>query len=318
MVVWLGADGYGVGRPVDLRSVVPAAAAWAAALAAPLAPPWAAWVLGGVAWCAAVLVFLLARAPVEAVALTTAAALACAGTVAVVAGVQVHRVAAGAARAAVEAGDVRFTARVTGDPRARSGTPRPGRPEWVVRARATEVDGRPAADPVVLLASGEEWPRLLPGQSFTARGEFVAAEDDPFLGALVLVRGPPREVAPPGRWQGFAGDVRAGLRGAAAGLPEPERGLLPALIVGDTSGVDPQVAEDFRATGMTHLLTVSGANLAILTGVVVALGHLVRAPPWWTVAGGAVMIWLFVLVCRPEPSVVRAAFMGSLALLALA
>ncbi|MEE2048758.1 ComEC/Rec2 family competence protein, partial [Nocardiopsis tropica] len=36
------------------------------------------------------------------------------------------------------------------------------------------------------------------------------------------------------------------------------------------------------------------------------------------VAGGAVMIWLFVLVCRPEPSVVRAAFMGSLGLLALA
>ncbi|SHI82570.1 competence protein ComEC [Nocardiopsis flavescens] len=318
MVTWLGSDGYGVGRPVDLRSVAPAGAAWAAALAAPLLPPWAAWSLGALAGSAAVLVFLLARAPTEALALTAAAALACAGTVAVVAGVQVHRVADGAARAAVEAGEVEFTAVVSGDPRARAGVPRPGRAEWVIRARATRVDGRAAADPVVLLASGDDWAGLLPGQSLTARGGFTAAEDDPFLGALVLVRGPPREVAPPDRWQGFAGGVRAGLREAAAGLTEPERGLLPALIVGDTSGVDARVAEDFRATGMTHLLTVSGANLAILTGVVVALGRLVRAPPWWTVAGGAVMIWLFVLVCRPEPSVVRAAFMGSLALLALA
>ena len=319
VAVWLGADGYGVGRPVDLRSVLPAVAAWAAALAAPAAPPWAAWALGGAAWCAALLVFLLSRMSAEAVALAAAAALACAGTVAVVAGVQVHRVADGPARAAVAAGGTaEFTARVTGDPRARAGTPRPGRPEWVVRARVTSVDGLSAADPVVLLASGREWSRLLPGQSLTARGVFVDAEDDPFLGALVLVRGPPGEVSAPGRWQGFAGDVRSGLRDAAAGLSEPERGLLPALIVGDTSGVDAQVAEDFRATGMTHLLTVSGAKLAIMTGVVVALGRAVRAPPWWTVVGGAAMIWLFVLVCRPEPSVVRAAFMGSLALLALA
>src|SRR5699024_1274021 len=116
----------------------------------------------------------------------------------------------------------------------------------------------------------------------------------------------------------FAGGVRTRLREAVQVLPQPERGLLPALVVGDVSGLSSETAEDFRATGMTHLLTVSGANLAVLTGFVLGVARLLRAPPWCSVVGGSLMIWVFVLVCRPEPSVVRAAFMGSLGLLALA
>lgn len=323
MVTWLGTDAYGLGRPPDLRLLAPAVAAWLAALGAIAAPAWAAWVFGGVAGCAAVVLFAVARPPAEAVALTVAASLVCAATVAAVTGVHTYRVAASAAAEASRHGrEVEFEAVAVGDPRARAGAPRPGRAAWVVRSRTVWVrlgDGpRPSRAPVVVLASGEDWGALLPGQSFRARGVFLGAEDDPLTASLVLVRGPPEEVGPPSRTQGFAGGVRAGLREAVSGLPQPERGLLPALIVGDVSLLPPATAEDFRATGMTHLLTVSGANLAILTGFVLGAARLVRAPPWCAVLGGAVMIWVFVLVCRPEPSVVRAAFMGSLGLLALA
>jgi competence protein ComEC len=323
MVTWLGSDAYGLGRPSDLRLLAPAVAAWTAALSALAAPPWAAWVFGGVAGCAALALFAASRSPSEAAVLTVAAALVCAATVASVAGVHVHRVAgSAAAEAALHGRAVEFEAVVAGDPVSRAGTHRPGRAEWVVRSRTAWVrlgDGpRASRAPVVVLASGPEWRGLLPGQSFRARGVFLEAEDDPLTAALVLVRGPPEEVTAPGRAQAFAGRVREGLREASADLPQPERGLLPALIVGDASLLLPETEEDFRATGMTHLLTVSGANLAILTGFVLAAAGLLRAPPWCAVAGGAVMIWLFVLVCRPEPSVVRAAFMGSLGLLALA
>ncbi|ADH66132.1 ComEC/Rec2 family competence protein [Nocardiopsis dassonvillei] len=324
MTTWLGTDAYGLDEPPDLRLLAPAATAWLAALAALSAPPWAAWSLAGVAGAGAAVVLLAAaRPPLEAVALTAAASLACAATVAAVAGVQVHRVERSAAGEAAEQGrEAEFEAVVTSDPRPRSGTPRPGRAGWVIDARTAWVRSggteRASAAPVVVLASEEEWRELLPGQTFRARGVFLGTEDDPLTAALVLVRGPPEEVGRPGGLQSFAGLVRERLREASSGLSQPEAGLLPALIVGDASGVPPETAEDFRETGMTHLLTVSGANLAVLTGFVLALTRLLRTPPWCSVAGGAAVIWVFVLVCRPEPSVVRAAFMGSLGLLALA
>ena len=325
MVTWLGTDGHGLGHRPDLRLLVPAAASWVAALTALAVPPWAAWAGAGVAALCALVVFLRARfgQGSEAFALAVAATLVCASTVASVAGLHVHRTMTSAAVAATEhEANVEFTAVATVDPRSRAGPPRPGRAEWVIPARtvSVRVDGRVRSSraSVVVLASGEGWSELLPGQTFTAHGSFLATDDDALTAALVSVRGPPERVAEPGRLQAFAGGLRTDLREAASELSQPERGLLPALIVGDTSELSDQTAEDFRATGMTHLLTVSGANLAILTGFVLAVARWARAPTWCSVLGGAMMIWLFVLVCRPEPSVVRAAFMGSLGLLALA
>lgn len=316
MVSWLGTDGHSLGRPPDLRLAAPAVATWLTALGTLAVAPWMSWVFAAVMAGLALAVLVLARAPTEAMALGVAATLVCSATVAAVTGLHVHRVAHSAATSATERpGEVEFLAQVRTDPRARAGQPRPGRAEWVITAWNLETRGR---SPVVLLASGPEWGTLLPGQQVRARGAFLDEEEDPMTAALVAVRGPPEGVSAPSGLQSFAGDVRERLREASAALPQPERGLLPALIVGDVSEVEPQTAEDFRATGMTHLLTVSGANLAILTGFVLAVARLARAPTWFSVVGGAAMIWLFVLVCRPEPSVIRAAFMGSIALLALA
>lgn len=322
-MTWLGTDAYGLDRPPDLRLFLPAVAAWLAALGALAAPPWLAWLCAGVAGCAALAALAVIRPPLEVPALALVATLACGATAAAVAGVHVHRTASSAAAAVAEqGGETVFRAVVSTDPRSRAGMPRPGRAEWVVPARTERVrvagQERISRAPVVVLASGPGWADLLPGQSFEARGSFLTADGDRLTAALVPVRGPPKGVTEPGRLQGFAGGVRSGLREAASELSQPERGLLPALIVGDVSALPERTAEDFRATGMTHLLTVSGANLAILTGFVLGVARWTRAPSWCSVLGGALMIWVFVLVCRPEPSVVRAAFMGSLGLLALA
>lgn len=65
-------------------------------------------------------------------------------------------------------------------------------------------------------------------------------------------------------------------------------------------------------------MTVSGANLAVLTGVALGLGRWFGWPPWFTASVGAGMIVVFILVARSEPSVLRSAVMGGIALLALA
>jgi competence protein ComEC len=84
------------------------------------------------------------------------------------------------------------------------------------------------------------------------------------------------------------------------------------------SRLDPQLRDDFRTTGLSHLVAVSGTNVAIVVGVVLLLARraglgLVGAP----VVSSLALVG-FVVLARPSPSVLRAAVMGVIALVALA
>ena len=113
-----------------------------------------------------------------------------------------------------------------------------------------------------------------------------------------------------------AASFRNGLRRATEALEPREGALARGLTIGDTSGLDPVTLERFRRAGLSHLVAVSGSNVAIVVGSVVllcaALGPFART----AIAGLALM--LFVLVVGPDPSVLRAAAMGGIALGALA
>jgi competence protein ComEC len=76
-------------------------------------------------------------------------------------------------------------------------------------------------------------------------------------------RGPPVVLSGPSTVQRAAGHLRAGLRRAVDPLPAAEQGLLPGLVVGDTSQLDPAVREDFRTVGLTHLAAVSGDSVSV-------------------------------------------------------
>ncbi|WP_235825628.1 ComEC/Rec2 family competence protein [Candidatus Frankia alpina] len=118
--------------------------------------------------------------------------------------------------------------------------------------------------------------------------------------------------------QRFAGRLRAGLRDAAAGLPEPRRGLLPALVVGDVSGLDEGLRADFRQAGMSHLTAVSGGNVAVVTASALVVSAWARRGLRWRAAGSAAALLGFVVLARPSASVLRAAVMGLIGLAALA
>jgi len=171
---------------------------------------------------------------------------------------------------------------------------------------------------VLLLAPAEGWSELLPGQAATAEGLLASAGRSDLTVAVLRVRGPPREVSPPPWWQTGAGSLREGLRDAAAVLPDAQAGLLPGLAVGDTRAMTAEVERDFQDAGLSHLTAVSGANLAILSGAVLGLLRLLRTDPRLAAALSAAAILGFVVLARPSPSVLRAAVMGGVVLLALA
>ncbi|RKT53122.1 DNA internalization-related competence protein ComEC/Rec2 [Saccharothrix australiensis] len=184
--------------------------------------------------------------------------------------------------------------------------------DLVLAQAALEDGGR-----ITVLAPAKEWRELLPGQEVLARGTLAPARPSELAVALLRVRGPPREVTPAPVWQRAAESLREGLRAASGTLDPEPAGLLPALVVGDTSGLSPRMVDEFRTAGLAHLLAVSGANLAILCGAVLLLLRLLWLGPRVCAAGAMAALVGFVVLAGPEPSVLRAAVMGAIALLAL-
>ena len=229
-------------------------------------------------------------------------------------------------RAAAERGAAAtLTVVVRDDPHAlRSGDAvgRPGAAQVLVPAtlRAAETGGRrwTGGGRVLLIAPAAGWSALLPGQEVGADGLLAPATRADLTVAVLRVRGAPHEVGPAPWWQTGAGALRDGLRAAAAVLPEAPAGLLPGLAVGDIRGLPDEVRDDFRAAGLSHLTAVSGSNLAIVAGAVLGLLRLLRADPRLAAALSAAALLGFVVLARPSPSVLRAAVMGGVVLLALA
>ncbi|MFI9241739.1 ComEC/Rec2 family competence protein [Streptomyces sp. NPDC053086] len=178
-----------------------------------------------------------------------------------------------------------------------------------------------------------DWLGLLPSTRLRVGGRLAPALAGGDRTAAVLrVRGRPRPriVAGPSGPQRLAGRLRAGLREATEDLPEDARALLPGLVVGDTSRITPELDHAFEETDLAHTLAVSGSNLTVLLALLIGppglaqrverrglaprLGLSLRA----TALLAAALTLGFVVVCRPDPSVLRAAACGAVALLALA
>jgi len=170
---------------------------------------------------------------------------------------------------------------------------------------------------VILLAPARGWTGLLPGQRVRTSGLLAPANRSDLTVAVLRVRGGPDVLSAPTAVQRVAERLRSGLRLAARDLDPEPAGLLPALVVGDTSAMVPTVEAEFRAAGLTHLIAVSGTNVAILCGVVLGLARLIRLGPRTAVTLAGLTLVGFVELCRPSPSVLRAAVMGAVVLLAL-
>lgn len=115
-----------------------------------------------------------------------------------------------------------------------------------------------------------------------------------------------------------AADLRRGLVRAVEGLHEPAAGLVPGLAVGDTAGVSPELDAAMKESSLSHLTAVSGANCAIVVGLGFGLAALMGLGRRGRITCGLTALAGFVVLVTPEPSVVRAATMAAIAMVTLA
>ncbi len=115
-----------------------------------------------------------------------------------------------------------------------------------------------------------------------------------------------------------ADGLRAGFLALMAPFSGDGAALLPGLAIGDTTVVSDDLDAAMKASALSHLTAVSGANCAVVVGLVLGLGALARWPRPVRVGLALVALGGFVVLVTPEPSVVRAAVMAAVVLLALA
>ena len=171
----------------------------------------------------------------------------------------------------------------------------------------------------VLVLGDEGWRDVPLGTTVMASGRLDAADGSMGgdLAAVLLGGSAPEVTKHPGIWWRGADAVRSSLRSSVDHRPPEQRALVPALVDGDDGRLEEDLADDFRATGLTHLLTVSGTNLTLVVGFLLLLARWIGVRGRWLHLVGALGIAGFVLLARTEPSVLRAAVMGSVALVGL-
>ena len=209
---------------------------------------------------------------------------------------------------------------LTDDPKALRGAALPGAPPRVLVAAdlVSSADHAHLGGAVVVLAPADGWAGLLPGQHVRVRGEVAAPQRLDLTVAALQVGGAPEVIGEPSVAQRAAGSLRTGLREAAARTLRPDSaGLLPGLVVGDTSALSDDLVADAKVAGLTHLTAVSGTNITIVLGAVVLLVRALGAGPRTAAVLAGLALVGFVVLARPSPSVLRAAVMGTVALLAL-
>lgn len=183
------------------------------------------------------------------------------------------------------------------------------------RASLTDFDGTPSSGRVMVFAPATGYAEITPGRSarFRATLRRPARRD---LTVAVLSATGPLSVSDASAIQRGAQRIRTGFAETArAALPVDQAAMLPALVLGDTSRVSPATTAEFKAAGLTHLTAVSGANVTIVCGALLLTAALFG--PRIAVGLAAVGLVGFVIVVQPSASVLRAAVMGGVTLLAV-
>jgi competence protein ComEC len=194
-----------------------------------------------------------------------------------------------------------------------------------VLMRVRQLDGRPAGLRTVLVTAGGDtagrlrlleagddvqlsgWLQPLSGYDTRLRWRHAVAHFDAVeLLAFDPARSPLRRTA-----NVLRGRVLAGARH----LPATERALVSGFLLGDTRALPRDVADQFRAAGLTHLLAVSGANVAFVLALTRPL--LRRLSLRAQLLGGFGVLVLFGTMTRWEPSVLRACTMTACSMTAV-
>ncbi|RDV44856.1 ComEC/Rec2 family competence protein, partial [Leifsonia sp. ku-ls] len=192
-------------------------------------------------------------------------------------------------------------------------------PRWSLRARTTAA---PAGVPISVQfdATEAEARSAALGTVLRVRGTLLVEE--PGEATSYLVRsardGTPTVAEPPPPLLGWAASLREGFAHAAAALPGDGGRLLPGLAIGDETSVSPGLDAAMKASSLSHLTAVSGANCALVIGLVFGAARLLGLPRRSRVVVAGLALAAFVVLVGPGASVLRAAAMSTVMLIGLA
>ncbi len=96
---------------------------------------------------------------------------------------------------------------------------------------------------------------------------------------------------------------------------QPEASLLSGILLGIETDISEDVEEAFQVTGTTHIIAISGFNIAIITGLFMFLARRVTKNRWKALIIAIIGICVYTTMVGGQASVVRAAIMGSIGLL---
>ena len=202
---------------------------------------------------------------------------------------------------------IEFTAQVITDPNQTSS----GKYSFTARLLSFEIEDKHHTLRVPVRIISERKIEYLPGQTVSTTARVVQTKESR-VAALLLVDGDFEVLTPPSRWAAALGAIRTGLRTHTG---DGDAGaLIPGMVLGDTSKQTAQFKDQMKRSGLTHLVAVSGANFAIVSGFVLwCMQFLIRRTRYRVIAT-AVALACFIALVRPSPSVLRAAAMAAVLL----
>ncbi|HET7477314.1 MAG TPA: ComEC/Rec2 family competence protein [Dermatophilaceae bacterium] len=217
---------------------------------------------------------------------------------------------------AAERATATLDAVVSADPRRLPSHGPAAEPLVLVRLTVERVSGRGsrsgAASPVLLFGD-PSWLSLRWQERVRVVGRLAPSDGGDVVAVVTPIR--PYVVLEQPGWVAVAAEhVRSGLRDAANPLPADARGLLPGLVIGDRSRTPPGLTAAMQQTGLSHLDAVSGSNVTMVLAAGLSLCRLIGIARRWRPFVALVVLAGFVVVARPEPSVLRAAAMGAVGL----
>lgn len=167
--------------------------------------------------------------------------------------------------------------------------------------------------PARLISSEKEFKEILPGQIIVIQ-VIVQPSKEGRVAALLINKGSFVVQSQPSRWAKSLDGIRDGLR-AASGTGD-SGALIPGMVLGDTSLQSATFKNEMRRSGLTHLVAVSGANFAIVSTFILYLMQFIFRKIPLRLGATALVLIAFIALVRPSPSVLRAAAMAAVLLIA--
>lgn len=155
---------------------------------------------------------------------------------------------------------------------------------------------------------------IVPGSSARVRGTLTAAEPsrvESYAVNVVEIEHVPRTPMFE-RYAHILTSLREGLVVASGQISTAQ--LVPGFAVGDTTLVTDELDVAMKETSLTHLIAVSGANCALITGFVIAVAGRLGITRRPRIVLAATTLSGFVLLVGPDASIQRAAIMAAVTL----